>query len=100
MSSPIEFQASATPVKGREARLGPVHVDAAWDEDASVWVAICDDIPGLATEAATIDELCEKLSAMIPELIEANALTFDQTEIPVKIHAVRLSRVLNPRAPT
>jgi predicted RNase H-like HicB family nuclease len=50
------------------------HVQADWDPEAEVWVATSDDVPGLATEAATIEILTEKLRTMIPELLEANQL--------------------------
>ena len=44
-------------------------VRADWDADAKVWVAsIDDDILGLATEAATLEELRAKVLAMIDEL--------------------------------
>jgi len=47
-------------------------VYATWDEEAKVWVAESDDIPGLATEADTLDALIAKLRVVIPELLEAN----------------------------
>ena len=47
-------------------------VRAQWDSKAQVWVATSDDVRGLATEAATPDELVAKLQVMIPELLEAN----------------------------
>ncbi len=50
------------------------HIDAAWDPEAGVWVATSEDVPGLATEASTIEALTEKLRTMIPELLEANPL--------------------------
>lgn len=46
---------------------------AVWDEEASVWVAESEDIPGLATYGATTDELLAKLKVMVPELLEANS---------------------------
>jgi predicted RNase H-like HicB family nuclease len=49
-----------------------VHAD--WDPQAGVWVATSDDVPGLATEAPTVEVLAEKLRTMIPELLEANQL--------------------------
>lgn len=49
-----------------------VHAD--WDPEAGVWVATSDDVPGLATEAPTVEALTEKLRVMIPELLEANQL--------------------------
>jgi hypothetical protein len=28
-----------------------VHIKAVWDSEAMVWVAVCDDVPGLVTES-------------------------------------------------
>ncbi|MEA2238257.1 MAG: hypothetical protein QOC81_2981 [Thermoanaerobaculia bacterium] len=50
------------------------HVQADWDPEAAVWVATSADVPGLATEAETIEGLTNKLRNMIPELLEANGL--------------------------
>jgi predicted RNase H-like HicB family nuclease len=47
-------------------------IQADWDPEAGVWCATSDDLPGLATEAATIESLTRKLRVMIPELLEAN----------------------------
>jgi predicted RNase H-like HicB family nuclease len=49
-----------------------VLVKAQWDDEAEVWVAESDDIPGLITEADTMEHLIKKLKVLIPELIEAN----------------------------
>jgi predicted RNase H-like HicB family nuclease len=54
------------------------HVHADWDTEAGVWVATSDDVPGLATEAETIEALAERLRTMIPELLEANGLLADR----------------------
>lgn len=48
-------------------------VTAAWDDEVGVWVATSDDIPGLVTEAATLDALLERVVAVAPELLEDNA---------------------------
>ena len=50
------------------------YVHAEWDDEALVWVAASDAVPGLATEAATIEELVTKLKTLIPELLVANAV--------------------------
>lgn len=56
-----------------EERVSPTYtVRADWDPEAEVWVAVSDDVPGLATEAATLEALTEKLRILIPELLEAN----------------------------
>lgn len=52
----------------------PYYVHAEWDAEARVWVAASDDVPGLATEADTAEELVEKLKRMIPELLELNGV--------------------------
>jgi len=49
-----------------------VHAD--WDPEARVWIATSADVPGLATEAPTVEVLAEKLRIMIPELLEANQI--------------------------
>ena len=54
-----------------------LHVQAEWDPEAEVWVATSDDVPGLATEAETIERLTEKLRTLIPELLEANRALSD-----------------------
>lgn len=60
----------------REAGLPTsIVVTAHWDETAGVWVAGSDGIAGLATEAATVDELREKVRLMIPDLIELNIVS-------------------------
>ena len=50
----------------------PLFVRAEWDEEARVWVATSDDVPGLATEERSIELLIEKLKVMIPELLALN----------------------------
>jgi predicted RNase H-like HicB family nuclease len=44
-------------------------IESFWDSEARVWVAESDDVPGLATEADTIEALTAKLRKMIPELL-------------------------------
>lgn len=54
-----------------------VVVEAYWDEEARVWVASSPEGIGLATEAATIEELQRKLSSMVPDLLSPNPGPFD-----------------------
>ncbi len=51
-------------------------VQAFWDDEASVWVATSEDVPGLVTEASTIELLTQKLRVIIPELIVLNQIVF------------------------
>lgn len=57
-----------------------LHVQAEWDPEAEVWVATSDDVPGLATEAETIERLTEKLRTLIPELLEANRVPSEPSQ--------------------
>ena len=63
----------------------PLIVHAIWDEEAKVWVAHSDDIPGLATEAPTWDKLIPKLKSMIPELLDANGYSEGDKDVPFKV---------------
>ena len=63
-------------------------IDIHWDEEASVWIATSDDVPGLATEHHSFDALIEKLKVIIPELLEANGQAPGQgVQIPFHIHS-------------
>ena len=71
--------------------MAPYQVKAEWDEEASVWVASSDDVPGLATGADTFEQLIEKLKVVIPELLEANGLLPDGTDdVPFAVSAERM----------
>jgi predicted RNase H-like HicB family nuclease len=66
------------------------HVTAEWDEEAQVWVASSEDVPGLATGADTLEELIEKLKVVIPELLVENGLLPAGTaHVPFAIKAER-----------
>ncbi|MBE9049042.1 DUF1902 domain-containing protein [Nostocales cyanobacterium LEGE 11386] len=47
-------------------------VQAFWDSEAEVWVATSEDLPGLVTEAFTMESLTNKLREMIPEIMILN----------------------------
>jgi predicted RNase H-like HicB family nuclease len=72
-----------------------ITVIAQWDPDAAVWVATSQDVPGLITEAGTLELLEGKLQLMIPELFEANNVPLDPNvpEIPLSIIAHRENTV-------
>lgn len=62
-------------------------VNAFWDEQASVWVATSEDVPGLITEAPSVDALVEKLSKMVPELLALNGDATHLKDIPISLHS-------------
>jgi hypothetical protein len=66
-------------------KAGPLIVRAMWDEEAKVWVATSEDVPGLATESPTLDALVPKLMIMIPELLDANGYP-DGDDLRFTIH--------------
>ena len=44
-----------------------------WDDEADVWVATSDDVPGLVLESGSYDALVERVRYVIPELLELNS---------------------------
>ncbi|HBU11251.1 MAG TPA: antitoxin HicB [Clostridiales bacterium] len=47
-------------------------VNLIWDDEATVWVASSDDIPGLVLESGSLDALIERVRFAIPELLSLN----------------------------
>lgn len=45
-----------------------------WDEEAQAWYVADSDVPGLATEAPSMDQMIAKLKVMVPELLEENGV--------------------------
>ena len=72
----------------------PYFVRAEWDAEAAVWVATSDDVPGLVTEAETIEALDAKLKSMVPELLEANGCMPADGQVAVELLARRFSVAL------
>lgn len=58
-------------------------IKAVWDDEAKVWVATSENLPGLVTEADTIEQLYDKLAAMISDLIDGEGMT----DIPIHLMA-------------
>jgi predicted RNase H-like HicB family nuclease len=66
-------------------------VRATWDHEASVWTAESSDLPGLVTEASSLDELDRKLPGLIQDLMEDD--DDGEMEIPVEVVASFSKRV-------
>lgn len=62
-------------------------VRAFWDDEAKVWVAESDDVPGLVTEANTVEELVRHLAELIPELLQLNAPDLLNDELAFTVEA-------------
>lgn len=69
--------------------MRPYTVTASWDPEAGVWVAISENVPGLATEADTMEQLIGKLRVMVPELLVLNRCADEHGEVAVHIISER-----------
>jgi predicted RNase H-like HicB family nuclease len=58
-----------------------------WDADSSMWYVDETDVPGLATEAVTLEEMERKLLQMIPELLELNDELEPRQQVPFELIA-------------
>ena len=56
-----------------------------WDQEAQVWFVAETDVPGLATEAATVEEMESKLLRMVPELIALNEAPAASQPVPFEL---------------
>ncbi|ONH81881.1 hypothetical protein APZ41_017625 [Roseomonas mucosa] len=63
-------------------------VRAHWDPEAHVYSAVSDDVPGLAAEADTTEELFEYLEELVPELLELNVGP-NYERAPIRLVVVR-----------
>jgi hypothetical protein len=63
-------------------------ISATWDDEAGVWTGHCDDIPA-AADAATLDELLAKISAMTLDLLPDNHPGVDPASVYLQITALR-----------
>ena len=70
----------------------PITVNAFHDDDADVWIATSDDLPGLVAEAASLDALRVKVLAMVDDL------TGDDPRVPVVGRSVDLTTNLRRAA--
>jgi hypothetical protein len=48
-----------------------IEVKAQWNPEAGVWWAESADLPGLVSEAETLDALIERVASIIPDLLAA-----------------------------
>lgn len=50
----------------------PFTVQATWDDEAQVWIAVSEDVPGLCCEAASLEGLIDIVRGLVPDLLAAN----------------------------
>jgi predicted RNase H-like HicB family nuclease len=71
-----------------ETKLNEYTVRMAWDNEAYVWLAFSDDVPGLALEGGSLDALMERVQYAVPDLLELK-----DTDIQINFKAERLATV-------
>lgn len=73
-----------------------IQVVAEWDDEAGVWVATSEDVPGLVVEHTDFRQLQRLVEELIPILLIENNLLPDHNRpkiaIPVHIAAHAMSR--------
>ena len=51
-------------------------IDLSWDNEAAVWIATSQNIPGLILESGSLDELIERVRFAAPELLALNGVLY------------------------
>ncbi|GHV79627.1 hypothetical protein AGMMS49944_14180 [Spirochaetia bacterium] len=59
-----------------------------WDEEAYVWMATSEDVPGFALESGSLDALIERVKFAVPDLLDLK-----DTDIKINFQAERLAEV-------
>ncbi len=68
-------------------------VKAAYDAEAGVWYVEDSDLPGMNAWAPTVQELSEKLPAIVLDLLEQDGENDDLDDVPIEIIAHMRTRV-------
>jgi len=55
-----------------------------WDDEASVWIAESQDLPGLILESKSFDTLVERVKKAVPELLELSGTNHTQVKLHFK----------------
>jgi hypothetical protein len=66
------------------------NVHANYDPEARVWYVIDGDVPGLAVDAATLEELEVKVANMLDDLLDIHREDFLDKDRLSPPHAIRL----------
>ena len=73
-------------------------VRAEWDPEARVFVASSDDVPGLVAEGESPQALMDKLSVLVPELLQLNCRDVgsdddEMREIPMYVIHQQMAKI-------
>ena len=61
-----------------------ITIQARWDDEASVWLATSEDVPGLVVEADTWPAMINEVQLVLPELLEVSGQTADKLSLTFK----------------
>lgn len=67
-------------------------VNLLWDEEAAVWVAASEDIPGLVLESGSLDALIQRVLFTAPDLVALNN-TGEQQQFSICFKSERHEKV-------
>lgn len=68
-------------------------IRATWDDEAQVWIALSEDVPGLCCEAASLEGLIDIVRGLVPELLAANGIAIAGGDIPLNVLAQRQTTI-------
>lgn len=71
----------------------PVTIRAEWDDEGDVWVISSEDVPGLAIEADTYDDILRKAIPAIEDLADFDPDIAALLGRPLDVVAVRHTRL-------
>ena len=72
---------------------GLIVVKAAYDGESGVWYVESADVPGLNLEAATMEQLIDKLPAAIYDLLEEDGATVRTADVAIEVIAHASTRL-------
>ncbi len=61
-----------------------ITIQARWDDEASVWLATSEDVPGLVVEADTWPAMINEVQLVLPELLEVSGQGVDKLSLTFK----------------
>jgi Domain of unknown function (DUF1902) len=61
-----------------------ITIQARWDDEARVWTATSNDVPGLVIEADTWSGMIEEVRLTLPELLEVRGERHDDLSLTFK----------------
>ena len=61
-----------------------ITIQARWDDEASVWLATSEDVPGLVVEADTWPAMINEVQLVLPELLELSGQSHDKLSLTFK----------------